>query len=113
MKRIVAASLLSICLFAGCSTWERTAFQTLSASKAVEDKAQADYEARVIPHNQCAYDIINKAKATQALAVNAMVTYEDAKSTTAQQAAENDLAQLAPIIASIQTLGTNTCAEAK
>lgn len=113
MKRIIAASLMCICLLAGCSSWERTTFQTLSASKATIDGAQAAYEARTIPHNQCAYDVINKAKATQTLAVDAMMTYETAKGTSAATAAQNvvstDLAQLAPIIASVQTLSSSTC----
>jgi len=107
MKRILP--LLLCLLLAGCSDWERTTFQTLSASKATIDGAQAAYEARTIPHNQCAYNIINKAKAAQTLAVDAMMTYETTKTGTAQSVVEADLAQLSPIVASIGTLGTSTC----
>lgn len=113
MKLIRASIALSILLLAGCSSWERTTFQTLSASKASIDTAQNDYEARTIPHTQCAFDLITKAKATQTLAVDAMMSYETAKGTSAATAAENvvaaDLSQLAPIVASISTLGTSTC----
>lgn len=97
----------------GCSDWERTTFQTLSASKATIDGAQSAYEARTIPHTACVYGVINKAKAAQTLAVDAMMTYETAKASTGATAAQNvvtaDLAQLAPIVASIGTLGSATC----
>lgn len=106
--------LFPVLLLSGCSDWERTTFQTLSASKAVEDSAQTSYEARTIPHNQCVYDVITKAKAAQTVAVDAMMTYETVKSSTGATAAQNAvnsaLANLAPIIASMQTLGTSTCA---
>jgi hypothetical protein len=112
MKKLLSISLVSLCLLAGCSSWERTTFQTLSASKATIDTAQADYEAHTIPHVQCSYDLINKAKAGQTLAVNAMLTYETAKTTTgataAQAVVDTDLTQLVPIIASVKTLYTPT-----
>lgn len=105
--------LLLLCAV-GCSSWERASFQTLTASNATINNAQQAYEARTLPHNQCVYDIINKAKAAQTLAVDGMLAYEAAKGTTAAQGAENavtaELSQLAPILASVQTLGTSTCA---
>ena len=76
--RLLAALTLCLCL-AGCTDFERSSFQTLSASKAVIDQGQADYEARVIPKNACSYAIINDAKAVQNSAVAAMVVYEQEK----------------------------------
>lgn len=114
MKKYIASALLSVCMLAGCTNWERATFQTLSASKATIDGAQASYEARTLPHTQCVNDIITKAKAAQTLTVDAMMTYETAKGSSTSTAAQNvvtaDLAQLVPILASIQTLGTGTCA---
>lgn len=115
MKRILILITLTVACFAmtACSDWERTAFQTLSASKATIDGAQSAYEARTIPHTECVFGIINKAKAAQTLAVDAMMTYETAKESTGSTAAQNvvttDLEQLAPIVASIGTLGSATC----
>lgn len=112
-RKFLPALLLLLCAV-GCSSWERTSFQTLTASNATINNAQQAYEARTLPHNQCVYDIINKAKAAQTLAVDGMLAYEAAKGTTAAQGAENavtaELSQLAPILASVQTLGTSTCA---
>jgi hypothetical protein len=91
----------------------RTNFQALAATKAIIDQAQADYEAGIaFPHNAKAYTVINKAKAAQALAVNAMVKYEQLKSqeasagmlATAQTNVETALADLPNLIASIKGL---------
>lgn len=98
MKRIFASLALVLCL-AGCTDFERTSFQTLSASKAVIDEAQADYESSKIPHNSCSYTVINDAKAIQTAAVNAMEVYEE------QKAAGNDLtAQTAVVTTELLTL---------
>lgn len=95
--RLLAALTLCLCL-AGCDDFERTTFKTLSASKAVIDQAQADYEARTIPKNACSYSIINDAKAAQTTAVNAMVVYEQEK------VVKGDLTSQTAIVAS--TLGS-------
>jgi hypothetical protein len=110
MKRILVLSLLL--LVAGCSTWERSTFQTLSASKAVLDQAQADYTSRTIPRTHCAEAFINDGKAAQTAAVDGMVTYEQLKATkgnlTAQEAIVTaDLATLAPLVVQIQALISN------
>lgn len=79
---LLLACMLPLGLLAGCTNWERATFQTLAASKAVIDQAQADYEAgKVIPHNEAAYTVINKAKAADSLAVTAMAGYEQIKAT--------------------------------
>jgi len=109
-----AALLLSVSviLATGCNDFERTAFQTLSSSRAVIDQAQADYESRKLPHNQCAYALINNAKAVQTTAVNAMVVYEEEKATskdlTSQTAlVASTIASLPPLVVKIKTLYTN------
>jgi hypothetical protein len=114
MKRILAAVLLTLAV-AGCNTWERNTFNTLAASKAVVDTAQADYEAKTIPQSTCAYTAINDAKAAQTVAVNAMVVYEQLKSSkgnlTAQEAiVTTDLVALAPLVVQIQTMVANPTA---
>jgi PBP1b-binding outer membrane lipoprotein LpoB len=111
MKRILALAILALCV-TGCTDFERSTFQTLSASKAVIDTAQADYEARTIPHNTCSYTIINDAKAVQISAVNSMVVYENEKAAkvdlTAQtQVVTDTLLKLPPVIAQVKTLYSN------
>jgi hypothetical protein len=110
MKRILVVSLLL--LVAGCSNWERQTFQTLSASKAVLDQAQADYTTRTIPQTHCAEAIINDGKAAQTAAVDAMVVYEQLKATKGSLTAQTvivtaDLATLAPMVVQIQALIAN------
>ena len=88
MKKLfaVAASLALAIGLAGCpaTSFERTAYQTLAATQATVNQAQADYEAgKLIPHNQAAYKAINEAKAAQTLAVDALEAYEQAKATNA------------------------------
>ncbi len=83
-NRILLASLtLMLFTVAGCSNWERQTFQALSASKAVIDQAQADYETGKLPHSQLTYDAVNKAKAAQTSAVEGMITFEQLKATNA------------------------------
>lgn len=104
---LVGAAMLS-----GCSSWERTTFQALSASKAVLDEAQVDYEAGTIPKTQAAFQSITAAKAAQATAVQAMVTYEQLKITLAsaptlqaqEQVVAQALAAIAPLIADVRAL---------
>src|SRR5882762_10059691 len=57
MKRIAVSALIlfAVMFQTGCSSFERTTFQTLAASKAVIDQAQVDYEARTIPHTQAIF----------------------------------------------------------
>jgi hypothetical protein len=108
---LVAGSIICMCM-AGCSDWERSTYQTLSATHAVINQAQADYEARTIPRTAGAYAAINEAKAVQTAAVEAMATYESAKyaaagkdALTAQQNAVTAiLLQLPPLIAAIKNL---------
>lgn len=109
---ILLAALLIPFAIAGCTSWERAAYQTLAASKATIDQAQADYESGKLPHSKPVYDAVNKAKEAQTLAVDAMVTYEQAKATNAGQTAlakaQNDvtvaLEQLPAILADIKAL---------
>lgn len=113
MKRTLASVVLILCVL-GCTDFERTSFQTLSASKAVIDQAQTDYEARTIPHNACAYSIINDAKAVQTTAVNAMVVYEEEKAAktdlTAQTAVVvGTLAALPAVIEQVKSLYSTPC----
>lgn len=83
-KLFLAAPL--ILTLAACTNWERTTFQTLSASQATINQAQDDYEAGVsIPKTRIAYDAINTAKLAQTNAVEAMITYENLKATGASK----------------------------
>jgi hypothetical protein len=99
----------------GCTNWERTTFQSLAASKAVIDQAQADYESgTLLPHDKAAYEAVNAAKLAQTTAVNAMVAYENVKAsggsstalTTAQNVVIAALAEIPPLIAAIKLLYT-------
>lgn len=118
MKKYLAFAVLALCVV-GCTDFERSSFQTLSASKAVIDQAQADYEARTLPHNTCSYTIINDAKAAQTTGVNAMVVYEEEKAAktdlTAQTAVvTSTLATLPALIVQVKALYTNpTCGGSK
>ena len=112
-KTAVLLLSLSALLTTGCNGFERTTFQTLSASRDVIDQAQADYEARKIPKTQCAFTLINDAKTVQTTAVNAMVVYEEQKATdkdlTAQTAlVASTIAGLPPLIVKVKTLYTDT-----
>lgn len=115
---VLLAALLIPFAMVGCTSWERSSFQTLAASKAVIDQAQVDYESGKLPHSKAVYDAVNKAKGAQTLAVNAMVTYEGMKAQgahqTALQAAQTDVAialeALPAILADIKALYTKQTA---
>jgi len=110
MKRSLFTVL--IILLAGCNSWERTTFQTLSASKATLDNAHAQYEARAIPQTKCAYALINNGNAAQAVAVNGFLDYKkvkDAKGDVAGQEAivTGELASLAGLVVQVEALVSN------
>lgn len=116
---VLLAPLFGIVVLA-CSDFERNTFKTLSASKAILDTSQTDYETGVIPHNACAYALINNGKAAQTVAVNAMLAYEGVKAAKGDLAATTaivtaDLIALAPIVVNVQSLIANpaTCLGAK
>lgn len=98
----------------GCTDWEREAFKSISASKAVIDQAQADYQSGKIPQNDRDYTIITKAKQVQNTAVDGLEMYEhlrEAKGTdqqlSAQQAAVTELlGQLPALIVDVRALYT-------
>lgn len=109
MKRIIALLCITVAL-AGCSSWERTTYQTLAASQAAINDSQADYEARTIPHTACVYDLINKAKAADTVVVNSMVQYENVKGDSTKVKAAEDVVvgQLATLSATIAQIKTVT-----
>lgn len=114
-KALIALSLLFVL---GCNTWERNTFNTLASTKSVLDTVQNDYENKTIPQTQCAYAIINDAKAADTTAVNAMITYEQLKASKgnlqAQEAAvTSDLLTLAPLVAQIEALIANPATACK
>lgn len=124
MKKLLVIPLLALVCCFGCNSFERDTFNTLSSSKAVIDQAQADYEGTgsvKISHDQCAFSIINNAKAAQTAAVNTMVVYEQLKASSGnlnQQEAVviTSLASLAPLVVQVQSLVSNptaACAGAK
>jgi hypothetical protein len=113
--KIVGLLLIgTLCIpLAGCSNWERTSFQTLAATKATLDSAQADYESgKLIPHSAVAYKAINDAKLVDVQAVDAMINYEKVKAsnstgpalTDAQSAVDVLLLEIPPLIATVQAL---------
>jgi hypothetical protein len=79
-RNLYAASVFrELCLVA-LDAVRRTNFQSLAASKAAIDKAQADYEAgTALKQNKVAYDAISAAVAAHNLAVNVMVKHEQLK----------------------------------
>jgi hypothetical protein len=88
-KALMLVLVLGLCgLMTGCTSFERTTFQTLSASKAVIDQAQIDYQAKAIPQTACSYALINDAKAAQTASVAAMVVYEEDKAAGASLTAQ-------------------------
>lgn len=110
--RLLAGILLALCIV-GCTDFERNTFKTLSASKAVLDDAQTKYEAGIqIPHNACAFALINDGKAAQTTAVNAMLVYEGIKANKGDLAGTTatvttDLVALAPIVVKVESLIAN------
>lgn len=114
MKKILRFCLCIgiVVLAVGCNNFERTSFQSLSASKAVIDQAQADYESGALPHSTCIYTLVNDAKAAQTLGVNAMLAYESVKAangdvTATEAAVVSDLASIATDVAAVKILYTN------
>lgn len=96
----------------GCNSFERDTFNSLAASQAVINQAQADYTSGAIKETSCTYAVINNAKAAQTVAVNAMVVYEQEKAAGASLTAQTavvvtDIAALPIILANIKTLYSN------
>jgi hypothetical protein len=113
MKRIAMLTALAmLTLTVGCSSWEKTTYQTLSATQATINQAQTDYNAKAIPQTQAAHDTITKAAQAHNAAVDLMVTYEEAKAaggtTASLTAAQNDvtiaLANLPALITDVKAL---------
>lgn len=98
----------------GCSTWDRTTFQTLTADKALLGKAQSDYEARRIPKTACVQSLINDGKDAQTAGVESFKTYLVLKLAGADVTQQIDnisgeVADVALIISKIQSLATVPC----
>jgi hypothetical protein len=105
MKKIV---LLAVCLLTiGCTNWEKDAFVSLSASRALIVQAKADYAAKTIPNTKCTATLIDDAQTAQNSARDAMVVYETGKTASNQAAATLALADIVPLIAEIKTVYTN------
>jgi hypothetical protein len=80
-KPYAAVLLLAICIGLpgfSCSNFERVSFQALSSSKGVIDQAAADYNSKAIAQSQVNYNLINKARSGQAVAVDALAGYHNA-----------------------------------
>ena len=107
-------AMLPLCLLASaCSSWERTTFQSLSASKAVIDQAAIDYNTGAIPKSSTNQALITQARNAQTTAVDSMVAYEGIKTSaasntsglSAQQATvDAALAAIVPLVAQIKAL---------
>lgn len=117
MKKTIAVLALSVCVatLGGCTSFDRTTFNTLAVSNSVLKTAQADYTSGKLPQTACVNALITKGKTAQGIAEVAFLDYyqvEQAKGDIAatQAALVVDLTSIAPIIASIQTLYSNpTC----
>jgi len=123
MKRIAILTIvmLGACCAVGCSSFERSTFQTLSSSQAVINQAQVDYEAgcpaangACLPHSAAVYKAVNTAKAAQTVAVHAFMGYEAIKANNtagsalaiAQADVVTALTNIAPDIAAVKGLYT-------
>lgn len=119
-KTPILVALLAIGMLglSGCAaiSFERITFQSLSASQATINQFQNDYEARTIPRSTATYTAINKAKAAQTLAVDAMVAYEELKASGAAASALTSqqnivtalIANIPPVITAIQAFYQKT-----
>lgn len=110
---ILLALSISMCFISGCTNWERTTFQALSASKLVIDQAGVDYNSGTIPQTSANQAIITQARNAQTTAVDAMATYEEIKASVTATAAglssqqavvESSLAAIVPLVAQIKAL---------
>lgn len=99
-KHIIAALASTAMLIglAGCTNWERTTYDALSASQAVINQAQTDYDCHTLgtvaattgcplPHSKAVYDALMTARLAQTNAVNQMVSYEELKAAGATSSA--------------------------
>lgn len=104
VKNVAIAALISILMLGstGCQSFERTTFQSLAASQSLVNGAYEAYEARTITRTQTAHDLVEKARAAQTAAVQAMVTYEQIKFAKGTQSALD--AQAAIVATALQAL---------
>jgi len=109
---MIHRAIFALCLLlpmVGCAKFDRATFNTLSVSNAVLETAQQDYENGKLPHNACVYKLINSGKQAQGIAETAFLDEwqtEQAKGdvTALQAQVAADLASVAQIVASIQTI---------
>jgi hypothetical protein len=117
MKKAFAAIILTACVaLTACNSFERTAFQSLSASLEVLNTAQSDYEPAPVgtgklPHTACVRTLITDGKVAQVAGVTALQAYDVAlkanQSTTTEAAAVTaDLVTVAGVVAQVKALYT-------
>ncbi len=73
---LLAGAALSL---AACNSWDKQTYQALAASKAVIDKAAADYNAGTLPQTAAVRSLIARARTAQTAAVEAFQAYAAAK----------------------------------
>jgi uncharacterized protein YcfL len=88
IRTLATVLIVSALLLAGCDSWERRTFQTLSASDELISQASADYNAGVLPKTQRTYDILLRAQQVHNLCVQTFQTYWQAKTAIEQQQAQ-------------------------
>jgi hypothetical protein len=115
MRRYLAVAIVGLAMLTGCNSFERDTFNSLAASKAVIDQAQADYTSGKIKETSCSYALINDAKAAQTAGVNAMVVYEQEKAAKTDLTAQTAtvvgvVAGLPVLVTEIKALYTNPAA---
>ena len=119
-QMLLAAIVIGVIGVIGCNDFERTTYQTLSASKTVVDQVAADYNAKKIPTTEAAFKAVTALRAAQTTAVNAMIEYETIKAAKGsasalaaqQQIVTSALAALPPLIASAKALYTSLSSRA-
>jgi hypothetical protein len=79
------AVLVLLAVVAGCSDWERAAFQTISSAKAVIDQASEDYNAGRIEKSDANYQLLLTAQHAKDAAAQSLLAYDDAKTAIAAQ----------------------------
>jgi len=116
MKKLLYAGFALVVMLGavGCSDFDTNTYKTLYVSQQLLIAARTDYNTGKIPHTPCVASLIEKGNAAQHTAVLAFEAYfpvehgiETGDPTATEAAVVDDIAAIAPIIASIKALATN------
>lgn len=116
MKRIIQAGLALVIVLGavGCSSFDENTYKTLYVSQQLLIAARADYTSGKIPRTPCVASLIEKGNKAQDVAVLGFEAYfpiehgiQTGDAAATEAAVVDDIAAIAPIIASIKALATN------